>query len=299
MARKWVADDEGTKKPEAFIEIKGEGGCVTVPGSPGACHPTCRPYELVRGDLTNIPEVSEEERNLLLDAARSFNEVIKPKRVVRGPSHSTGDRPGDDFNARASWAEILQPHEWEQIRRRQEVTYWRRPGKEVGGSATTNYAGTNLFYCFSSNGDPFDAETAYTLFAAYTFLNHNGDFSLAAADLARKGYGEPEGASFASFASFADPTPNKNRTSFASFAFFAQDTDKKWPDPLEEEAFHGLSGEFVHAIEPHTEADPAALLLQFLVAYGNCVGSEPHFKAEWVGGDSTRLGQAHRRRRRT
>jgi hypothetical protein len=53
-----------------------------------------------------------------------------------------------------------------------------------------------------------------------------------------------------------------------------------WPQPLGEAALYGLAGDFVRLVEPHTEADPAALLLQFLVASGNIVGHEPHFVAE-------------------
>lgn len=44
-----------------------------------------------------------------------------------------------------------------------------------------------------------------------------------------------------------------------------------WP-VLGEAAFHGRAGKFVRAIETHTEADPTALLIQFLGAFGNIVG---------------------------
>lgn len=53
-----------------------------------------------------------------------------------------------------------------------------------------------------------------------------------------------------------------------------------WPNPLGEAARYGLAGEFVQILEPHTEADPAALLLQFLVQVGNLIGRGPHFLAE-------------------
>ena len=53
-----------------------------------------------------------------------------------------------------------------------------------------------------------------------------------------------------------------------------------WPDPLTPEAFHGLAGEIVQAIEPHSEADPAALLTQLLVGFGNLIGRRAHFLAE-------------------
>jgi len=51
-----------------------------------------------------------------------------------------------------------------------------------------------------------------------------------------------------------------------------EDIEPKWPEPLAAEAFYGLAGEFVRMVEPHSEADPAALLVQFLVAFGHLVG---------------------------
>lgn len=55
---------------------------------------------------------------------------------------------------------------------------------------------------------------------------------------------------------------------------------KSWPDPMSEEAYHGLAGDIVRTLEPHTEADPAALLIQFLVGVGNEIGRTAHFIAE-------------------
>jgi hypothetical protein len=70
----------------------------------------------------------------------------------------------------------------------------------------------------------------------------------------------------------------KLATSFASDS--PQNIPNQWPPPLEAEAFHGLAGEVVWAIEPHTEADPAAVLVNFLVAFGNAVGLAPYAIAE-------------------
>ena len=41
-------------------------------------------------------------------------------------------------------------------------------------------------------------------------------------------------------------------------------------------ALHGIAGFLVRTLAPHTEADPAAVLLQFLAAFGNLVGPGPH-----------------------
>lgn len=53
-----------------------------------------------------------------------------------------------------------------------------------------------------------------------------------------------------------------------------------WPDSPHEAVYHGLAGEIVKAIEPHSEADPMALLGQFLVAFSNVIGHGPHFIVE-------------------
>src|ERR1700752_454987 len=45
-------------------------------------------------------------------------------------------------------------------------------------------------------------------------------------------------------------------------------------------AFFGPAGDIVRIIEPHSEADPAALLVQVLVAFGNCAGRAAHFSVE-------------------
>jgi hypothetical protein len=57
---------------------------------------------------------------------------------------------------------------------------------------------------------------------------------------------------------------------------FAEPT---WP-VMHEAAYYGLAGEVVRSIEPHSEADPVAILLQFLAAFGNAVGISPYYQVE-------------------
>ena len=54
----------------------------------------------------------------------------------------------------------------------------------------------------------------------------------------------------------------------------------QWPAPMRAAAFRGLAGDLVRAIAPHTEADPAAVLILFLAAFGNMAGASAHFVAE-------------------
>lgn len=48
-----------------------------------------------------------------------------------------------------------------------------------------------------------------------------------------------------------------------------------WPT-LDVAAYHGTAGEFVRLMEPHTEADPVALLASFLAEFGTMIGRAPH-----------------------
>src|SRR5271170_7412565 len=45
---------------------------------------------------------------------------------------------------------------------------------------------------------------------------------------------------------------------------------------FEEYALYGLAGQAVRTLAPHTEAQPEAILLQLLAAFGNVIGPGPH-----------------------
>ncbi|MHB1539130.1 MAG: YfjI family protein [Solirubrobacteraceae bacterium] len=53
-----------------------------------------------------------------------------------------------------------------------------------------------------------------------------------------------------------------------------------WPTPPEPAVYHGLAGEIVGRIAPHTEADPVAILSQLLIGFGAAVGRGAWFQVE-------------------
>ncbi len=63
------------------------------------------------------------------------------------------------------------------------------------------------------------------------------------------------------------------------FSPLSSTSPRMWPRELSEAAFCGLAGEIVRAIEPHTEADPAAVLISLLAMFGNAIGRGPYFLA--------------------
>jgi P4 family phage/plasmid primase-like protien len=200
--------DERTGKqklaPVGLIETRGRGGYFLVEGSPGACHPTGRTYRHAGGPpLHEVQEITPEEREVLHRVARQFNlfvdgkdggETAEDRRPRSGPL-----RPGDDFNQRATWDEILSPHGWRRDKVVGGLVHWTRPDKDAGTSATTgavSAARNELLCCFSTNAYPFEGAngskpcTSYTKFYVFALLNHGGDLDEAAKALGAAGYGE-------------------------------------------------------------------------------------------------------------
>jgi hypothetical protein len=52
-----------------------------------------------------------------------------------------------------------------------------------------------------------------------------------------------------------------------------------WPT-MAPEAYHGLLGEIVNTLRPHSESDPVAILIQALVCAGNVIGRTGHYVVE-------------------
>ena len=179
-------------KTKTLIETRGQGGYIIVAPSHGAVN-SDGAYELVRGSVSTIAAITPEERAALHQLARSFDQLTrKPSPERRAPARSprAGPRPGDEYTARTTWDDVLQPQGWLPVLTREGTTFWRRPGKDQGWSATTNYAGSDLLYVFTSS-TAFEPERGYSRFAAYAILNHQGDFSAAAKALGAQGYGTP------------------------------------------------------------------------------------------------------------
>jgi hypothetical protein len=206
--------------PMALIETRGEGGYFIVPPSPGACHPTGREYQHVGGPpLYEVQEITVEERDAVHRVARTFNLYLDEDEGQNGNERAEKQytdlsvnrdaadvvaaqrrlRPGDAYNAGATWDEILSAHGWRRDKVAGGLVHWTRPDKDAGTSATTgavSKSGNELFCCFSTNAFPFEGAnaskpcTSYTKFFAYALLNHGGDFDEATRALAAAGYGQ-------------------------------------------------------------------------------------------------------------
>lgn len=190
-----LADNPG-ERIKVLIETRGEGGFTITAPSAGRTHPEGGAWILVRGGPSTIATITVDEHRALHVLAQAFDSMPQAAHTDPIPLQRTasdGTRPGDDYNARTSWADILGVRGWTVVYRDgADVTYWRRPGKREGISATTgkptvNGPADNL-YVFSTSTE-FDAETPYSKFAAYTLLEHDGDWKAATKALGAAGYG--------------------------------------------------------------------------------------------------------------
>jgi putative DNA primase/helicase len=198
-----VPNPQGVQPPrKTIIETRGEGGYVLAPGCPPECHPTGKTYDLIAGSFEDVPTITAEQRAELFAMARSFDETDldgkearRKERQERPRSMVEGNRPGDDFNRRGDWHELLEPLGWTlAFTRRDGAEMWCRPGKSKrdGISATVrDIEGMELFHAFTSNSDPFPSEESITKFTAYALIFHDGDYESAARQLGKDGYGEP------------------------------------------------------------------------------------------------------------
>ena len=175
LASKPLLDPKTKKwKPDAIIETRGEGGYFVSAPTSG--------YKIIRNNILDIPEITIEERNIIISVCKSFNEwhdVIKDKFEEK-------DKPGDlfnqDVNSKDEMINCLKRHGWFEIK----VGYWRRPNKKDGISATLGKVADNIFYNFSSNAYPFEPEKGYTPFQVVCLLDYKGDFSEFAKELSKR-----------------------------------------------------------------------------------------------------------------
>ncbi|WP_066360298.1 AAA family ATPase [Herbidospora mongoliensis] len=192
--REVLASKPGKVFPSVLIETRGEGGFVIIAPSNGRTHPSGKTWTLAQGGLDTIATITEDERDalhivaMMLDTMPAPAAPVAPARANRTADHHDVLRPGDDYNQRADWREILEPHGWRHVRNYGRARGWLRPGKTHGNSATTGTNDADNLYVFSSSTE-FDTEEPYSKFAAYVLLEHGGDWSAATSALRALGYG--------------------------------------------------------------------------------------------------------------
>lgn len=171
-----------------FVDVQSNGALVFCPPSafPGPTG-SIVPYTLVN-DAPIVP-LPDDLLTLVLDALEpeKGSTDVKPYRPIAAPEKG---RPGDIFNALATWDDVLVPLGWTKVGKAHTGTqYWKRPGKNDDGiSASTNYKGYNLFFAYTKHFDELQSLKGYTKFHLYAVLKFKGDFNAAARSLVMENY---------------------------------------------------------------------------------------------------------------
>lgn len=162
---------------EVLIETRGEGGYILIEPSKG--------YEKIYGSFTNIQTISPEERSILLDTARSFDELPKEHKQ---PVIQDDITPLNDYAIRGDVLQLLQNKGWTVVKDNGDKVFLKRPGETKSKWSADYTRSKNVFYVWTTSS-VFPEQAGYSPGAVYAYLEHNGDFSAAAKELLSQGYG--------------------------------------------------------------------------------------------------------------
>ena len=152
----------------------------------------CPPSKFPNGEYVvtnNVPigEVPEELLYQVLEALEPEKESTEytPFKPIAKPEMG---RPGDIFNALATWDDVLIPAGWKKVGRGKNTQFWRRPGKDEGISASTNWNNYDLFFPYTTSVNGLVPLKGYTKFHLLAVLKYDGDFKRAAKELVMENY---------------------------------------------------------------------------------------------------------------
>jgi hypothetical protein len=194
-----------------------------------------------------INEARHVNRDVLAECTMAAIEPLKePKREYQGDSLIPQFNEEHNLEAlmtEAGWVFVRQGIGGDRL--------LRRPGKQEGVSASLRPDGRTVWIYTDSTSHP--VNTTEDALEFYAHEHHGGDKSKALSEFRKK----------------LNATAETYEIILPSTAI-AKD---KWPSSiLETEAIHGPIGQYVTEVAPLTEADPAAILMQALVMFGNRLG---------------------------
>ena len=184
LANRYATGEEKAKDANlsvnVLIETRGEGGYIMAAPSPG--------YELTYGSFEAVQEITPQERKVLLDCAKSFNEVFASI-PIRNTFYD-GSNPFSEYNDTADVPLLLQQHGWTYVKDVKGNKMFKRPGGSSEWSAGYDEV-KKLLYVFSSS-TVFEPQKAYNATQVLTFLDFAGDYKETAKFLKERGYGRGE-----------------------------------------------------------------------------------------------------------
>lgn len=188
LAQRPATEEEKQINPHekvlVLIETRGEGGYVVAAPTEG--------YAYIQGKPDCIQTISEIQREILLECARSFNQVVEEVNHHRHyvEQKNFNKSPFQDFNERSDIIGLLERHGWRVVGSKGPKTVFLRPGNTTSKSSGDYHHDLGLFMVFTTSSQ-FEPMKGYRPAAVYAMLECNGDYKEAAKKLLADGYGEP------------------------------------------------------------------------------------------------------------
>src|SRR4030095_12302909 len=109
LAQLEVPGRPGTVNLQVLAFVHGEGSWTALPSALADFPEFDKAYEWVGADLTQVPTLTEDERQLLLESAGCLNAWVSPDAILApaGP---------DGFDNGVRWEQILLPLGWREVR---------------------------------------------------------------------------------------------------------------------------------------------------------------------------------------
>jgi hypothetical protein len=211
-----------------IIETRGEGGYL-------ASH--ISQYQVIQGtfDVLNlnweIPEITPQEREFLLETARSLNRNLKQAKPF-----TYKDAAISRFNEEFDIIPVFEKHNWWEVEEDSEKILLLREGSTAHHSGTY-FKNDRLFFCFSTS-TVFEPKQAYNHFQVIQALEGNKDYKTTLRLLAGYGY---EMAS--------TPNNQKVKVSDQQIAQYLNDNDVKLDIFLQEIT---INGKLIEEIDNNT-----------------------------------------------
>lgn len=142
------------------------GGYFLIPPSNG--------YKKLHGKFT---EITEQEYDLLVEVARSFNEVVKEEtnhKMFTGIDWEKS--PFEHYNEEGDAVEVLLNNGWSIVSENNSSVRLRRPGSTDNISSALFDKKQRVFTCFSTSVG-FDPNKSYNASGVLCVLEFDGDFS--------------------------------------------------------------------------------------------------------------------------
>lgn len=188
LAKRTTTDEERkiegkeNEKEVVLLETRGEGGYIL-------CYPS-NGYTIEKGKLLGIQKISIDERDLILDICRSFNQVFDTPIVrKKNPVFFSGESPFEDYNNNGDATNILEKHGWVVCATKGENIHFTRPGKNDGTTSATYHTQKRVLYVFTTSSQ-FEANKGYNNSSIYAILECDNDYKVLAQKLKSEGYGK-------------------------------------------------------------------------------------------------------------